>query len=417
MRILVVGGGGREHALAWKLSQEAEVFAAPGNPGMAEFAEIVNVAASAHEALIEAAKERSIDLVVVGPEDPLIAGLADDFRSAGFAVVGPNAEGAQHESSKAFSKAMMQRAGVPTAEHLSFTDLSLATEYAKTRFDAGRKAVIKASGAALGKGVTVCDTFEEASEALEMMFGGGLGEAGKTVVVEDRLTGQEFSLLALVNEVDARALPVAQDHKRAFDGDLGPNTGGMGTFSPVDWLNNDIVEESMAQIVKPIMQQMQTEGISYRGVLFAGIMVCDGRPFCLEYNVRFGDPETQSVMRRLGDGFAESLADTARGRRISALDVYKHASATVILASGGYPGAVQKGFEIQIGDLDKDIVVFHSGTAIKDGKLVTNGGRVLGVSAIGESVEAASSKAYEACEQIKFEGMMLRRDIGRVQKS
>lgn len=173
----------------------------------------------------------------------------------------------------------------------------------------------------------------------------------------------------------------------------------------------------MAQIVKPIMQQMQTEGISYRGVLFAGIMVCDGRPFCLEYNVRFGDPETQSVMLRLGDGFAESLADTARGRRISALDVYKHASATVILASGGYPGAVQKGFEIQIGDLDKDIVVFHSGTAIKDGKLVTNGGRVLGVSAIGESVEAASSKAYEACEQIKFEGMMLRRDIGRVQKS
>lgn len=416
MRILVVGGGGREHALAWKLSQEAEVFAAPGNPGIAECAELINIAASAHDALIEAAKERSIDLVVVGPEDPLIAGLADDFRAAGFTVLGPGQDGAQHESSKAFSKSMMARAGVPTAAHVSFTELAPAVDYAKSRFDLGRKAVIKASGAALGKGVTVCDTFEEAKEALQMMLSGGLGEAGKTVVVEDRLIGREFSLLALVNEVDALPLPVAQDHKRAFDNDLGPNTGGMGTFSPVDWLSNDLVSESMDRIVRPIMSQMSAEGISYRGVLFAGIMVSDGLPYCLEYNVRFGDPETQSVMRRLGPGFATSLADTARGLKISVPGVHEHASATVILASGGYPGTVEKGKVIEMGQLDPEVVVFHSGTALKEGQLVTNGGRVLGVSAIGSTVHEASDLAYRACDQIHFEGKMLRRDIGQVQK-
>jgi phosphoribosylamine--glycine ligase len=429
MRILIIGGGGREHALAWKLAREHTVYACPGNPGIAQVAECI-----VGDPLSTAIQLRP-DLVVIGPENPLIEGLADRMRVEGLTVFGPGADGAQHEASKAFSKTLMQEAGVPTAPFSIHTDAASARMAAKARFDVGQSVAVKASGAALGKGVVVCDTYEEADDAIAMMLEDrDLGEAGDTVVIEDRLRGWEFSLLSVVSGTEFVSLPVAQDYKRALDGDRGPNTGGMGTYSPVAKVDDDLVRKAEDGIVRPMLVAMKDHGIDYRGVLFSGVMVVDGEPMCLEYNVRFGDPETQTVMRRLGPGLGELLYAAAKGQPLTSVSVDVPSAVTVVLASSGYPGGYAKGVPISIpGDLDESVVVFHAGTADAlrespapeisnlrtnhrgEGEFVSAGGRVLGVSATGATVAEARARAYAAADRIAFEGKMLRRDIAAEQ--
>ncbi len=415
MRILVVGSGGREHALAWKLAQEHEVFCAPGNPGIAEDVEIVPVVAMDLGGLLEVALKRKVDLVVVGPEDPLVAGLADVLGGAGVPCYGPGLQAARLEGSKAFSKAAMAAAGVPTAEFASSTSAEMALEYARQRFAAGRQVAVKASGNALGKGVVVCERLEEAEGAIRrMMVDREFGDAGAEVVVEDRLVGREFSLLTIVGDGGFASLPVAQDHKRAFDGDLGPNTGGMGTVSPCEWVSDDLIKETEARVVAPLLAEMRRRGIPYRGTLFSGLMVEEGTPYCLEYNVRFGDPETQSVMLRLGRGLGEALYSAAIGDLVSAPEVLDNAAATVVVASGGYPGGYERGLPIEIDALPDGAKLFHAGTALRNGELVTSGGRVIGASASGATLDEARLKAYAAAEAVRFEGAFFRRDIGAI---
>lgn len=406
MRILVVGSGGREHALAWKLSEEHEVVCAGGNPGIA-----VDVAVAPADDLVTLAK--GFDLVVVGPEDPLVDGLGDRLRAAGIACYGPGADGARLEASKAFSKATMAAAGVPTADARTFDDSDGAVAYARDRFAEGRRVVVKASGNALGKGVVVCEGFEEAERAVgTMMRDRAYGAAGDTVVIEDRLVGPEFSLLTIVGDGGFFSLPVAQDHKRAFDGDRGPNTGGMGTVSPCGWVSEDLVRETEARVVAPILAELRRQGVSYRGTLFSGLMVQDGTPYCLEYNVRFGDPETQSVMLRLGRGLGDALYAAATGAPIPPLETLDNAAVTVVVASGGYPGAYAKGLPITVGALPEGAKLFHAGTALRDGGLVTSGGRVIGASASAPTMAEARRLAYAAAAAVRFEGAFIRGDIG-----
>jgi len=407
-RVLIVGSGGREHALAWKLSQEAEVFATPGNPGIA------SVGTCLPGDPLTVAKQLQPDLVVVGPENPLIEGLADRLRAADVPVFGPGADGAMLEASKAYAKDQMARAGVPTAAYQSFQNAEAARHYAAYRFGQGFQLAVKASGAALGKGVVVCSTLEEASDAIDMMMvDQELGEAGDTVVLEDRLVGREFSLLTVCSGTEFVSLPVAQDYKRALDGDRGPNTGGMGTYSPAPWVSDDLLQRSEAEVVVPLLASLASQGFDYRGVLFSGLMVVNDRPYCLEYNVRFGDPETQSVVRRLGSGFLDLLAAAASGRSLPQPKVLNNAAITVVLASGGYPGSYAKGLEIKLpANLPPGVEVFHAGTSLADGRLVTSGGRVLGVSAAASSPEDARAAAYAAANAILFEGKAFRSDIG-----
>ena len=410
MRILVVGSGGREHALAWKLSQEHEVVCAPGNPGIAADVATAAVAASDHDGLVALA--RGFDLVVVGPEDPLVSGLADVLRAQGIATFGPGADGARLEASKAFSKALMDRAGVPTAAFRSFTDPSEAMLYAEGRMGEGRGVAVKASGNALGKGVVVCEEFWEAAEAIRgMMLDRQFGEAGATVVIEDRLVGPEFSLLTLVGDEGWVSLPVAQDHKRALDGDHGPNTGGMGSFSPCAWVTDEMLRETEARVVGPTLAALRESGIEFRGTLFSGLMVQNGTPYCLEYNVRFGDPETQSVVLRLGRGLGEALFAAATGAAIPPPETLDNAAVTVVVASGGYPGDYEKGLPIEVGPLPEGAKLFHAGTALKDGRLATSGGRVIAASAAAPTLEEARVKAYAAAGAVRFEGAFCRRDI------
>lgn len=412
MRILIVGSGGREHALAWKLAQEAEVHVAPGNPGIAQVAQLHAVAALDLDGLASLAHRIQPDLVVVGPEDPLIAGLADRLRAEGFAVCGPGAEGAALEGSKAFSKALMREAGVRTAKFETFRESGPAIEFARARVAAVGGVAVKASGAALGKGVVVAGSAEEAEEAIRAMLDRReLGEAGAEIVVEDRLVGREFSLLTLCNETGFHSLPVAQDHKRIFDGDEGPNTGGMGAYSPVPWVNPDLVREAEESAVRPILRALKERGIDYRGVLFTGFLVQDGKPYCLEYNVRLGDPETQAVLPRLGAGFADALLAVALGTPIPPVPVREEAAVAVVVASEGYPGTVRKGVPIELGDAG-DCLVFHAGTSMRDGALVTSGGRVLAVVALGSDIPAARGAAYRGVAAIRFDGMQFRTDIG-----
>ena len=317
-----------------------------------------------HAEVTELAKKLEVDYVVVGPEDPLIGGLADALRGEGISVVGPGREGATLEGSKAFSKSMMVEAGVPTARGGEFKHPDTAKAFAAEFFAAGNGVAVKASGAALGKGVVVCTELEQALAAIDdMMVHKVHGTAGETVVVEQMLVGQEFSLLTLVSGQSYQSLPVSQDYKRAFDGDRGPNTGGMGTYSPVGWLDQSVVEETERTVVEPLLQLMAGKGIDFRGVLFSGLMVEDGVPYCLEYNVRFGDPETQTVMRRLGAGFADALYCVAKGEQVPQIGVSPLSATTVVLASGGYPGSYEKGKVIEIpDDLDDEVVVFHAGS-------------------------------------------------------
>jgi phosphoribosylamine---glycine ligase len=409
LRILVIGSGGREHALCWKLSQEATVFCMPGNPGMGSDA--VCVPSMPIESVPDFVTHERIDLVVFGPEDPLVLGHADVLRSFGIPVFGPSKEGALLEGSKAFSKEIMLAAGVPTAKSATCSTLEEAQRACREMFAQGFQVAVKASGNALGKGVVVCDSLDESLAAVEQLR--GLGEAGSTLVIEERMFGREFSLLTLVSDSSILSLPVAQDYKRVFDGNLGPNTGGMGTYSPLDWLDVDLIVQTENEIVRPAIDELKRRGISYRGVFFSGVMVTQSGPKCLEYNVRFGDPETQTVMRRLGSGFADALLACAKGESIPAIEIHDNAVVSVVMASEGYPGTYPKGRSIsnQIPP-SESVKVFYAGVQKQDESLLTNGGRVLAVSAEAKTLEGARSKAYEAVGQISFEGMHYRKDIG-----
>lgn len=411
MRVLIVGGGGREHALAWKLAQEAEIFAMPGNPGIGQVATLLPGSSAAE--IAAACEFYGINLVVVGPEDPLVDGLGDYLRDCGVAVYGPNRRAAQLEASKAFSKEIMSQAGILTAGFKTFQHAMEAEQYVRERYADGHSVAVKASGNALGKGVVVSDDVSEAVEAVHaMMVRKEFGDAGTTVVIEDRLRGREFSLLSIVGAENFVSLPVSQDHKRAFDGDEGPNTGGMGTYSPCAWVTEAMVAEAERLIVHPLLLELKRQGIPYRGTLFTGVMVDHDRPYCLEFNVRFGDPETQTVMRRLGAGFLNALQQAATGGIVDPIEVLPHAAVTVVLASGGYPGKYPKGLPITVGPLANGVELFHAGTALNtEGQLITNGGRVFGVSAIGGTVAEARQAAYAATKQVSFDGAFSRSDI------
>lgn len=416
MRVLILGSGGREHALAWRLSRDASVIVAPGNPGTADLCETAVV--SLHDLVMvdELARDVRADLTIVGPEDPLIAGVADLLRRSGLAVLGPGAEGAEIEGSKAFAKIAMREAGVPTAAHQSFSDHAAALDYARRRFDQGSGLAVKASGAALGKGVVVAESVEEAEDALRrFMVEREFGDAGGTVVLEDRLIGREFSLHVLVCDGEVAALPIAQDYKRLGDGDTGPNTGGMGSVCPPPWVTPELVGKALDRIARPIVGWMRERRVSYRGVLFCGVMVVDGEPMCLEYNARFGDPETQSMVRLVEGDFAHALRAVATGEGAPVVGVREGAAVTVVLTASGYPGAPRRGDTIEIGALPPGVEVFHSGTARAHGRIVTSGGRVLGLSAVGESVAAARADAYAALGAVRFERMQHRTDLGTYQ--
>ncbi len=415
MRVLVVGGGGREHALAWRLARAGhEVVAAPGNPGIAAVADCVAVGAGDVDGLEQLARERAVDLVVVGPEAPLVAGLADRLRAGGIAVFGPSARGAQLEGSKSFSKLFFQRHGIRTAEFAvcdSVADADAAIERM------GGDVVVKADGLAAGKGVVVCSTTDEARAAARLMIDDrAFGDAGARVVVERKLIGQELSVMALTDGERYEILAQAEDHKAIFDGDEGPNTGGMGTVSPAPWASAELIERAAREIFDPTVAGLRADGIDYRGVLYAGLMVApDGTPWLLEYNCRFGDPETQPVMRRFGSDPGEWLAGAAAGHLPDGhIEWDPRTAVCVVLAAEGYPASPAKGDEITGIDAVEgdDVVVFHAGTQRRGEQLFTSGGRVLGVTAMADGLDEARARAYSAVEGIHFRGMQYRRDIG-----
>lgn len=420
MNILVLGGGGREHAISWALAKSprcTELYVAPGNGGTANIARNVkDLNAEDAQAALAFAQAHNIELVVIGPEAPLVAGVADVLREAGIPVFGPDAQGAQLEGSKTYSKRFMDANGIPTARYQSFTDAASARAYCE---ELGAPLVVKADGLAAGKGVVVAETLDMALDAVEACFDGSFGDAGQTVVVEEMLTGPECSLLAFVSNGKAFCMAPAQDHKRAYDGDLGPNTGGMGVYSPVPI----VTEEEMATMIS-IMEQSAAATAKdpfendYRGCLYGGFMLTPEGPKVLEFNARFGDPETQVVLPRLEGDLVNIMLAVAEGRPEDIVLSWSDKWAvSVVLASEGYPGSYEKGKVIlgleEAQDLD-GVIVFHAGTALNpDGELITAGGRVLNVVALGDTFEEARNRAYEACELIKFEGVQYRSDIGR----
>ena len=418
MKILVVGSGGREHALVWKIRQSPRVdrvVCAPGNGGTGELAENVAIAADDIEGLASYAEEERVDLTVVGPEQPLADGIVDVFEARGLRVFGPTSAAAQLEASKVFAKELLDRHGIPTAHFRVFDDLEPAVEYVHAH---GGPLVVKADGLAAGKGVYVCRSTEEACGALDdIMRARRFGQAGARVVIEECLGGEEVSLLALTDGETVLPLAPAQDHKRALDGDGGPNTGGMGAYSPAPIVTPALHQHIMDDIMVPAVRALAAEGIVYRGVLYAGLMVHEGRAQVLEFNVRFGDPECQPLVVRLSGDLVELMERTIEGRLAGArVDWSPRAAVCVVLAAGGYPGDYAKGKAIdgleRLRDW-RDGVVFHAGTKQLDGGLVTSGGRVLGVTGMGNDIGAAIAETYRAVGKVSFEGMHYRHDIGR----
>ena len=414
MNILLLGSGGREHALAWKLAQSpslTKLYAAPGNPGIAEEAEVVALEATDHAAVIAFCESHAIGLVVIGPEAPLVDGLSDSLRAAGVPVFGPSQAGAQLEGSKGFTKDLCARAGIPTAGYVRTSSLEEARA-ALTKFQAPY--VLKADGLAAGKGVVIAETRPEAEDALADMFGGGFGTAGAQVVIEEFMEGEEASFFALTDGTAIVPFGSAQDHKRVGDGDVGPNTGGMGAYSPAPVLTPALQARVMAEIIAPTVRTMREEGNPYQGVLFAGLMLTADGPKLIEYNARFGDPECQVLMMRLQSDLVAIMLACARGTLAGTEIALAYQTAlTVVMAAKGYPGTPEKGGAIALGDVESDgAKVFHAGTALKDGTLVANGGRVLNVTATGASVTEAQAKAYAAVNAISFPSGFCRRDIG-----
>lgn len=413
MRILIVGSGGREHALAWRLAREGhELLAAPGNPGLEAVAVCERIAVDDLAGLVALAKERAVDLVVVGPEAPLVAGLADRLREAGVPVFGPSAAGAQLEGSKVFSKQLFARHGIRTA---AFRVVRSAEEVEAAIGELGGALVVKADGLAAGKGVVVCDSAEEVRAAAAEMLGGRFGAAGAQLVLEQKIAGREVSILAITDGKALEILAPAEDHKTIFDGDRGPNTGGMGTVSPA-WIGDALLARVRTEILEPTVAGLAAEGIDYRGVLYAGLMIDGaGEPWLLEYNCRFGDPETQPVMARLVGELGEVLRGAALGAMpTGSLRWDERAAVCVVIAAAGYPEKARTGDVIRgaEGPWPDDVTIFHAGTARVDGVLVSAGGRVLGVTALGETVEAARQRAYTVADAIELPGKQLRRDIG-----
>lgn len=414
MNILLLGSGGREHALAWKLAQSpslTKLYAAPGNPGIAEEAECVALDVTDHGAVIAFCADKAIDLVVVGPEAPLVDGLSDSLRAAGVPVFGPSQAAAQLEGSKGFTKDLCARAGIPTAGYVRTASLADARA-ALARFQPPY--VLKADGLAAGKGVVIAETLEDAEAALADMFGGGFGAAGAEVVIEEFMEGEEASFFALTDGTAIVPFGSAQDHKRVGDGDVGPNTGGMGAYSPAPVLTAELQARVMAEIIEPTVRTMRADGNPYSGVLFAGLMLTSEGPKLIEYNARFGDPECQVLMMRLASDLAGIMLACAKGELAGVeLSFRDQTALTVVMAANGYPGTPEKGGAIALGDAeDAGAKVFHAGTALKDGALVANGGRVLNVTATGASVTEAQARAYLAVDAITFPTGFCRRDIG-----
>lgn len=417
MRVMVVGSGAREHALAAKLAQSSEVdrvLCAPGNAGTSGVAENLAIKPDDVDALVAVARERAVELVVVGPEAPLVAGLVDALEDAGIPAFGPRRAAARLEGSKVFAKQLMARYGVPTAGFEVFEDADAADAYVRR---VGRPWVVKADGLAAGKGVIVASSVEETLEGIDrIMRHREFGDAGARVVLEDRLDGEEVSFHVICDGSHAVALAAAQDHKRLLDGDQGPNTGGMGAYSPPAIVDDAMHAEIVSTVVEPTLQGLQQEGIPMRGALFIGLMIADGKPWVLEYNVRFGDPECQVLLSRWQGDVLPLLQGAATGALADAQTRWEApASLCVVLASEGYPGSYPKGRVIrglrEAAGLE-GVEIFHAGTASRDGEIVTSGGRVLSVTARGDDVDQAAQRAYAAADRIHFEGMQLRRDIG-----
>ena len=415
MNVLLIGSGGREHALAWKLSASpllTKLYAAPGNPGIAAEAELVPLSPDDHAAIVAFCRERAIDLVVVGPEAPLVAGLGDRLHEAGIRVFGGSAAAARLEGSKGFTKDLCARYGIPTAAYGRFSDAAEAKAYIRRQ---GAPIVVKADGLAAGKGVTVAMTLDEALSAIDACFDGSFGAAGAEVVVEEFLEGEEASFFCLCDGMTALPFGSAQDHKRVGDGDTGPNTGGMGAYSPAPVMTPEMVERTMREIVEPTMRGMAEIGCPFSGVLFAGLMIGHAGPKLIEYNVRFGDPECQVLMMRLKDDILVLMRAAADGQLAHMSVRWRdEAALTVVMAANGYPGTPEKGSVIRGVDAAAagGAEIFHAGTALKDGDLVAAGGRVLNVTATGRTVGEAQQKAYAAVDRIDWPGGFCRRDIG-----
>ncbi len=418
MDILVIGSGGREHTLVWKLAQSSSVgkiYAIPGNPGMKDIAEcIYDIGVEENKKIVNFAKDKNIGLTVIGPEIPLVNGLADDLQAAGLPVFGPSKAAAQLEGSKSFSKAIMKKYGIPTAKYEMFTDAAAAKKYIEKE---GTPIVIKADGLAAGKGVIVAETIEQAIAAVdEIMCDKAFGSAGDCVVIEECLIGEEASVLAFTDGETIVPMVPSQDHKRAFDDDKGPNTGGMGTYAPAPVVNNKMMELIQNQILMPVINAMNKEGKKYQGCLYAGLMITSDGPKVIEFNARFGDPETQVVLPLLKSDLAEIMLactnGTLKGKNI---EWDNKAAVCVVLAAGGYPRKYNKGDAITglAEASEAGALVFHAGTKEKDGVIVTNGGRVLGVTAIGRDIKDAIKNTYEDVKLIKFDNMYFRKDIAQ----
>jgi phosphoribosylamine--glycine ligase len=418
MKILVIGGGGREHALVWKIAQSPaveQIFCAPGNAGIAQQAECLPIPAEDVQSLLRWAEKEKVDLTIVGPEAPLTLGIVDAFQERGLKIFGPSRRAAEIEGSKAFAKDLMEKYGVPAGASRTFEDYAAANRYVKEK---GAPIVIKADGLAAGKGVILCHELEEAQAALDLiMVKKAFGAAGARVLVEEFLRGEEASFLAFTDGETVLPLPSSQDHKPIFDDDRGPNTGGMGAYSPAPVVNEKVHREVMEKIMIPTVRGMAQEGRKYRGVLYAGLMIQDEKPKVLEFNARFGDPETQPLLMRMKSDLVPVLEATLEGR-LSQRKVQwdERPSVCVVMASGGYPGSYEKGKVISgLEDAARvaDAFVFHAGTAFQGGEVVTSGGRVLGITAVGNGIREAIAKAYEVVGKISWEGAHFRKDIGQ----
>ena len=417
MKVLVIGSGGREHALCWAIAKSPkcdELYCAPGNAGIDQVAVTVSIAADDLDGIMDFVRDNGVDFVVVGPEGPLVAGLVDRLEEAGVKAFGPSARAAELEGSKGLTKDLCAKYSIPTADYARFDEPEAAKEYIRVK---GAPIVVKADGLAAGKGVILCRNENEAYAAIDhIMTEAAFGEAGSEVVSEEMLVGEEASFFALVDGKTALPMAMAQDHKTAFDGDEGPNTGGMGAYTPAPVITDAMVERIMDEIIAPTIRGAAADGRPYKGVLYAGLMITEKGPELIEYNVRFGDPECQPMMMRLKSDALEMLLACAEGRLEEiTLEWHKETALSVVMAAEGYPGAYGKGSEIKGLDAAgrlKDVVVFHAGTAEEDGKIVAAGGRVLNVTALGKSVKAAQKRAYQAVDLIDWPEGFCRRDIG-----
>jgi phosphoribosylamine--glycine ligase len=416
MNVLLIGSGGREHAIAWKLAQSkqlSKLFIAPGNPGTAQCGENISISTNDFDKLLNFSRQNNVELVVIGPEDPLAAGIVDIFEAEGIKAFGPSGKAAQLEADKAFAKQLMRSSSVSTAESRTFDRYSDAKAYIASRDE---PVVIKAAGLAKGKGVYVCDDPADGILAAEKIMSDKIfGSAGDKIIVEDKLLGEEASILAFVDGRNIYVMESSQDHKPIGDGDTGPNTGGMGAYSPAPVVTEELMDQITREVLVPVVDGMNRNGTPYKGVLYAGLMITGGGPRVLEFNVRFGDPETQPILMRLKSDLLEVLLAVCDGTLDEiTLRWNPQPAVCVVMASGGYPGDYQKGKKItgleEAGRLD-DVQVFHAGTKQQDGDIVTSGGRVLGVTALGKTIGEAKARAYEAVERIKFDDVYYRRDI------